>query len=137
MVGQHQKELNVLQNQFQHLLDLKDKELEDFSYRLKTVTSAQQKDLEKLHQAHRLKVSALEDEGQKREEELKSKAMELRWMETDVEGYETKLKEQDNKVHALESDNDQLQLQVERLRQENEHILSLLDRLQLEMRQQV
>jgi hypothetical protein len=37
IVRQHQQELNILQNQFQNLLDMKDRELEEVSYRMKTV----------------------------------------------------------------------------------------------------
>lgn len=37
IVRQHQQELNILQNQFQNLLDMKDRELEEISYRMKTV----------------------------------------------------------------------------------------------------
>lgn len=80
----------MLHQTHQKLLDMKDKELEDFSYRLRTVTSTQQKDLEKLHQSHRAKVAELEEIGRKREEELKSKAMEMRWLEVEVEGNEVR-----------------------------------------------
>lgn len=85
---QHQKELRVLHQSHQKMLDLKDKELEDFSYRLRTVTSTQQKDLEKLHQANRTKIAEMEEKMRQLEAQLKSKEMENRWLEDDVESSE-------------------------------------------------
>ena len=90
IVSQHQKEIKVLQTQFQQLLDLKDKELEGFSYRLKTVTTSQQKDLEKINEEHRQKLTNLDAECQKKEESLKSKALEMRWMAAEFESSEVK-----------------------------------------------
>lgn len=88
IVSQHQKEIKVLQTQFQQMLDLKDKELEGFSYRLKTVTTSQQKDLERLSDDYRQKFSSLDLECQKKEESLKSKALEMRWMAAEFESSE-------------------------------------------------
>jgi hypothetical protein len=88
IVAQHQKEINVLQTQFQQLLDLKDKELEGFSYRLKTVTTSQQKDLEKLNHDYQQKLAALDAECQKKEEGLNSKTLELRWSTAEFESSE-------------------------------------------------
>ena len=79
VVSQHQKELTVLHQTQQKLLDMKDKELEDFSYRLRTVTSAQQKDLEKLHQAHRAKIAEMEEINRSLGDKHNGVAMELRW----------------------------------------------------------
>ncbi|KAG2223435.1 hypothetical protein INT45_001741 [Circinella minor] len=79
VVSQHQKELTVLHQTQQKLLDMKDKELEDFSYRLRTVTSAQQKDLEKLHQAHRAKIAEMEETNRSLGDKHNGVAMELRW----------------------------------------------------------
>lgn len=87
-MAQHQKEIKVLQTQFQQMLDLKDKELEGFSYRLKTVTTSQQKDLERLSEDYRQKFSSLDLECQKKEESLKSKALEMRWMAAEFESSE-------------------------------------------------
>lgn len=88
IVSQHQKEIKVLQTQFQQLLDLKDKEIEGFSYRLKTVTTSQQKDIEKLSEDYRQKLNSLDAECQKKEESLKSKALEMRWMAAEFESSE-------------------------------------------------
>jgi hypothetical protein len=78
----------VLQTQFQQLLDMKDKELEGFAYRLKTVTTAQQKDIEKLNEDYKQKLANLDAECQKKEESLKSKELEMRWMAAEFESSE-------------------------------------------------
>lgn len=67
---------------------MKDKELEGFSYRLKTVTTSQQKDVEKLNEDYRQKLTKLDAECQKKEESLKSKALEMRWMAAEFESSE-------------------------------------------------
>lgn len=78
----------MLQTQFQQLLDLKDRELEGFSYRLKTVTTSQQKDMEKLNHDYQQKLAALDAECQKKEENLNSKTLELRWSTAEFESSE-------------------------------------------------
>lgn len=88
IVAQHQKEIKVLQTQFQQLLDIKDRELEGFAYRLKTLTTSQQKDMEKINDGHKSRIADLEKECQKKEESLKSKALEMRWMEAEFESSE-------------------------------------------------
>lgn len=80
----------MLQTQFQQLLDLKDKELEGFSYRLKTVTTSQQKDIEKLNHDYQQKLAALDAECQKKEENLNSKTLELRWSTAEFESSEVR-----------------------------------------------
>lgn len=92
---QHQKEIKVLQTQFQQLLDLKDKEIESFAYRLKTVTASQQKDIEKLNEDFKQKMANLEAECQDKEEAIKSKTLEMKWMAAESEGFEVK---QDQKI---------------------------------------
>lgn len=80
--------MKVLHETHQKLLDMKDKELEEYSYRLRSMTSSHQKDIENLHQTQRNKIAELEAENRKREEELKSKEMEMRWLESDAEAHE-------------------------------------------------
>ncbi|KAI9245140.1 hypothetical protein EDC94DRAFT_571959 [Helicostylum pulchrum] len=133
IVSQHQKEIKVLQTQFQQLLDLKDKELEGFSYRLKTVTTSQQKDLERLSEDYRQKFSSIDLECQKKEESLKSKALEMRWMAAEFESSEAKLKDQGTKLQNLENDNNKLRQNVEQYKEENEQMLRLIHQLQSEM----
>lgn len=71
---------------------MKDRELEGFSYRLKTLTTSQQKDIEKLNDENKQKVTELEAECQKKEEILKSKSLEMRWMAAEFESSEVKWK---------------------------------------------
>lgn len=82
---------------------MKDKELEGFSYRLKTVTTSQQKDLERLSEDYRQKFSSIDLECQKKEESLKSKALEMRWMAAEFESSEVtkRKKKNQDKVFLL------------------------------------
>ncbi|ORE11386.1 hypothetical protein BCV72DRAFT_197768 [Rhizopus microsporus var. microsporus] len=123
IVSQHQKEIKVLQTQFQQLLDLKDKEIEGFAYRLKTITATQQKDIEKLNEEYKQKMSALESECQKKDESLKSKALEMRWMAAEFESSEAKLKDQSTKLQNLENDNNQLRIALHQQQEENKQML--------------
>ncbi|KAI8638150.1 hypothetical protein BD408DRAFT_453794 [Parasitella parasitica] len=123
IVFQHQKEINVLQTQFQQLLDLKDKELESFSYRLKTVTTSQHKDLEKLTHDYQQKLAVLDAECQRKEENLNSKTLELRWSTAEFESSETKLKDQGAKLQKLENENQHLHQKVQQCQEENAQML--------------
>ncbi|KAI8378564.1 hypothetical protein BD560DRAFT_325027 [Blakeslea trispora] len=123
IVTQHQKEIKVLQTQSQQMLDLKDKELEGFSYRLKTITTSQQKDMEKLNEEYRQKIAELTAECQKKEEVIKSKTLEIRYMSTDVETSENNLKDQGIKLQNLENDNNQLRQANKQYIEENEQML--------------
>lgn len=81
IIEQHQKELNILQNQFQTLLDMKDMELNDLSYRMKSKkgsTTETSRESKKLEQDLRNQLYTLE-------EDIKSKSLEMRWLETDSE----------------------------------------------------
>ncbi|KAI8874749.1 hypothetical protein K501DRAFT_216795 [Backusella circina FSU 941] len=126
IVKQHQKELNVLQQQFQNLLDMKDLELEELSYRLKTMTGNELKEAEKIQQELKARIVQLE-------EEANSKELEMRWLESDSEQNETKLKQQDMIVHNLEDNNNRLERKVMRFKEENDQMLRLIHQLQSEM----
>lgn len=80
IIEQHQKELNVLQNQFQSLLDMKDSELNDLSYRIKLKKDKTSKKLEN----EKMEVE-LRNQLYSLEENMKSKSLEMRWLETDSE----------------------------------------------------
>ncbi|CAO3649502.1 unnamed protein product [Mucor hiemalis] len=80
IIEQHQKELGALQYQFQHLLDMKDKELDNLYYMMKSrkrltneVCSTNDGTIEQRHQVHIL------------EGEIKSKSLEKNWLESDNE----------------------------------------------------
>ncbi|KAI8978500.1 hypothetical protein BDB01DRAFT_726458 [Pilobolus umbonatus] len=123
IVAQHQKEIKVLQTQYQQLLDIKDREIEGFSYRLKTITTTQQKDLERLNEEHKEKMAKVEKECQLKEETLKNKALEVRWMTADMESAEEKLKSQEAQIQQKENENNQLQKRNLQLKEENEQML--------------
>lgn len=93
VLSQHHKEIKVLENQFQELLDAKDKELEEFSYRLKTMTASQNKDVQDMVEDYKARISSLEAECQTKEDSLKSKALEMRWMSAEFESTEVEIKQ--------------------------------------------
>ncbi|KAG2194835.1 hypothetical protein INT47_007897, partial [Mucor saturninus] len=123
IIEQHQKELNILQNQFQTLLDMKDKELNDLSYKMKskrgssTETSRESK---KLEQDLRNQLYTLE-------EDIKSKSLEMRWLESDSEQNETKLKEQGILIHNLQLSNSKLENSIQQFKDENDQMLRQVD----------
>ncbi|KAI9253783.1 hypothetical protein BDA99DRAFT_518985 [Phascolomyces articulosus] len=129
VVSQHQKELTVLHQTQQKLLDMKDKELEDFSYRLRTVTSAQQKDLEKLHQAHRAKISEMEEVNRSLNDKHNGLSMELRWATQENNDNEVKIKDQASIIAELSKERDQY-------REENVKMLSIINTLNRQHQQQ-
>lgn len=92
VVIQHQKEIKVLQVQFQQLLDLKDKEIEGFAYRLKTVTASQQKDIEKLNDDFRQRFNILESECKAKEEVIRAKGHQIELITAEFEGSEVSVK---------------------------------------------
>lgn len=69
-----------MQNQFQSLLDMKDKELNDLSYRMKSKKGSAEtsRESKKLEQDLRNQLYTLE-------EDIKSKSLEMRWLESDSE----------------------------------------------------
>lgn len=65
--------MNVLQNQFQSLLDMKDTELNDLCYGIKTKSMKKEQEVDLKHQLNTL------------EQNIQSKSLEMRWLETDSE----------------------------------------------------
>lgn len=59
-VEQHKKELHILHQQYQKLVDLKDHELEEYAYRVKTITAGKVKEMEELRTEHRQKIKDYE-----------------------------------------------------------------------------
>lgn len=71
-----------MQNQFQSLLDMKDKELNDLSYKMKSkkgsINTDNSRESKKVEQDLRNQLYTLE-------EDIKSKSLEMRWLESDSE----------------------------------------------------
>lgn len=71
-----------MQNQFQSLLDMKDKELNDLSYKMKSekgsTNTDNSRESKKVEQDLRNQLYTLE-------EDIKSKSLEMRWLESDSE----------------------------------------------------
>lgn len=57
---QHKKELQVLHQQYQKMVDLKEHELEEYAYRVKTITAGKMKEMEEVRAEHREKIKDFE-----------------------------------------------------------------------------
>ena len=82
--------METLNKEFESLLNIKDKEIEEQALHIKSLTSTHQRDRETLHTAHNEKVTQLEAQHTKdleqKFEELKSKTMEIKWLESEGRG---------------------------------------------------
>ncbi|KAI9305978.1 hypothetical protein BJ944DRAFT_229906 [Cunninghamella echinulata] len=65
LVSKHQEEIEKMHKHFQHLLDVKDEEMNNVTYRLKAVTASRQKDIDKLQIKQKHQLSSLEDYSQR------------------------------------------------------------------------
>ncbi|KAL0084459.1 hypothetical protein J3Q64DRAFT_1132854 [Phycomyces blakesleeanus] len=66
------------------MLDLKDKELDSFSHRLRTIKTAHQKTLETLTETHQSDKANAEEQASRRDRELKSIIAEMRFIEKEM-----------------------------------------------------
>ncbi|KAI9334469.1 hypothetical protein BD770DRAFT_451563, partial [Pilaira anomala] len=78
---QHRKEITTMHEQYQFVVDTKDRELEDYAYRVKALVASKQKEVEKLH----IETNTALDQ-----------------YERNIEGYEKKMKEYQTKYQKLE-----------------------------------
>ncbi|CAO3635839.1 unnamed protein product [Cunninghamella echinulata] len=60
--------------------------------------------------------------------------MEMGWLETDVESYEVKIKEQGSRILQVELENKNLSIELSQHQEENKQMLKLIEQLQDEMR---
>jgi predicted component of type VI protein secretion system len=105
LAAKHQREIMAVQEKYSQLLEEKDNEIAAFLKEQKQLTANQQKDLENLHQAHTSKIAQLENDHRKaldvKQKEIQSKSLEIRWLEDEVNGYESKTSEHDPNVEQL------------------------------------
>ncbi|CAJ0833742.1 6283_t:CDS:2, partial [Entrophospora sp. SA101] len=116
------EELDMLKQQYQGILDNKEKELEELKDKLKGPSS---KDLEALHQAHNAKIAEMEEARlralEEKDEQIKTKSMENRWLEEEND-------QQDSRIEELKKENDTLKA-------DNEEMLKMIHQLQVEKAQ--
>ncbi|KAI8071658.1 hypothetical protein BC940DRAFT_330880 [Gongronella butleri] len=115
---QHQRELQLLHDQYQQLLDTKDKDLEAYAFRVTSLGITKRNDLEACRLESTNKINALEQ---------------------NIEGYESTLRTYTTKLSELESQLDQdgqLRSELDVLRTENKHLVRLVDQLQGELHPQ-
>ncbi|KAI8096072.1 hypothetical protein BDF21DRAFT_458312 [Thamnidium elegans] len=123
---QHRKEITTMHQQYQTVVDCKDRELEDYAYRVKALVASKQKEVEKIH----VETTSTIDQ-----------------YERNIEGYEKKMKEyetkyqklQDNVTHweTLTNNNQAIIQDMKRdcvsHRDENEQLIRLVNQLQSEL----
>ncbi|KAL9546566.1 hypothetical protein MBANPS3_006601 [Mucor bainieri] len=78
---QHRQELKTMHEQYQIVVDAKDRELEDYAYRVKALVAAKQKDIEKLQTETNHTIDKYE---------------------RDIEGYEAKIVEYEKECNKLQ-----------------------------------
>ncbi|KAI9255446.1 hypothetical protein EDC94DRAFT_636268 [Helicostylum pulchrum] len=123
---QHRKEITTMHHQYQTVVDCKDRELEDYAYRVKALVAAKQKEVEKIH----VETTSTIDQ-----------------YERNIEGYEKKMKEYETKYQKLQdnvthwetlTNNNQAIIQDMNTdcashRDENEQLIRLVNQLQSEL----
>ncbi|KAI9320076.1 hypothetical protein BX666DRAFT_1919004 [Dichotomocladium elegans] len=106
LAEQHKKEIHLMHAQYQKLVDLKDRELEDYAYRVKVVATTKQEELTR---------KSTESSGQ------------ITHLEREIEGYETRIRQYERRTKDLET-------QCAACRDENEQLSKLIQQLQGEIR---
>ncbi|KAG1222559.1 hypothetical protein G6F35_005222 [Rhizopus arrhizus] len=123
---QHKKEMKMMHDQYQLAVDNKNRELEDYAYRVKALVASKQKETEKMDNERREEVERYEKE---------------------IEGYEIKMKELEKEIKKNQErashwemlhNNAQVLLEDTRRgclvhREENEQLLKLVNQLQGEI----
>ncbi|KAI8330313.1 hypothetical protein BC941DRAFT_475647 [Chlamydoabsidia padenii] len=123
---QHKKEVQLLHDQYQQLVDLKDQELEAYAYRVKSINVARQKEIESCRAEFNNRIHYLEHQ---------------------IEGYEATIHNNNDKLKTLQTQLDQLEQQTKQdqhaiqiltrergsLRDENDQLIRLVNQLQSEL----
>ncbi|KAI8086789.1 uncharacterized protein BX664DRAFT_336771 [Halteromyces radiatus] len=124
---QHKKEVQLLYDQYQQLVDLKDHELEAYAYRVKSLNVARLKELESCRVEASDRINHLEHQ---------------------IEGYEITIRSNNEKLMTLQSQLDTLEQQKKQdqhaiqiltrergsLRDENDQLIQLVNQLQSQLK---
>ncbi|OBZ90929.1 hypothetical protein A0J61_01027 [Choanephora cucurbitarum] len=123
---QHRKEVRTMQNQYQMLVDAKDRELEDFAYRIKALVAAKQKAIERLQDDNKVSSDRYERELQDYETKINA-----------CEDHILKLKEKAKHWETLTHNNevllDDLKKECTAYKDENAQLVRLVNQLQSEI----
>ncbi|CAO3648634.1 unnamed protein product [Cunninghamella echinulata] len=130
LVSKHQVEIERMHKHFQHLLDVKDEEMNNVTYRLKAVTASRQKDIDKLQIKQKNQLSSLEDYSQrlknsfdvklKSQQEYSIKQQHLRFEYQKGEHHFEQIAKSRNEVLG----------KVKNIEADNKHLLDIIQQLQ-------
>ncbi|RCI07334.1 hypothetical protein CU098_014019 [Rhizopus stolonifer] len=124
---QHRKEIRTMQNQYQMLVDAKDRELEDYAYRIKALVAAKQKAIEKMQLEN--KVSS--DRYDREIEEYEAKIVEY---ENQIARLQDKVKHWETLAHNNEVLLEDMKKDCTAHKDENAQLVRLVNQLQSEIR---
>ncbi|KAI8351199.1 hypothetical protein EDC96DRAFT_448068 [Choanephora cucurbitarum] len=123
---QHRKEVRTMQNQYQMLVDAKDREIEDFAYRIKALVAAKQKAIERLQDDN--KVSS-----DRYERELQDYETKISVCEDHIQKLKEKAKHWETLTHNNEVLLDDLKKECTAYKDENAQLVRLVNQLQSEI----
>ncbi|KAI8344378.1 hypothetical protein BC941DRAFT_408510 [Chlamydoabsidia padenii] len=133
LVIQHQQEIEKMHRHLQHLLDVKDDEINNVSYRLKTVTSARQKDIDNLQTKQRGKVQALVDHQNQLKDALATRTNSYDCLESNHRVLKDKFDQGEKQLGDLSRDKQNMQAKLAASKAENTHLLQTIHQLQSKM----
>ncbi|ORZ15361.1 hypothetical protein BCR42DRAFT_52376 [Absidia repens] len=111
---QHKNELELLYNQYQQLIDVKDQELEDYGSRVQTLTSEQKKALESCRMELGDRISLLEAQVNDYEATIHSQNEILTTLQTQIGDMEQQKQKDQQIIHALIEEKTVLEDQLNR-----------------------
>ncbi|SAM00024.1 hypothetical protein [Absidia glauca] len=133
LVIQHQQEIEKMHRHLQHLLDVKDDEINNVSYRLKTVTSSRQKDINNLQTKQRGKVHSLEEQQKQVKDALATRTAAYDRLATQQQALKVNFDQGAQNVAALTREKQEMQSTVATYKAENTHLLQTIHQLQSKM----
>ncbi|ORZ24161.1 hypothetical protein BCR42DRAFT_446132 [Absidia repens] len=133
LVIKHQEGIDKMHRHFQHLLDVKDEEVNNVSYRLKTVTSARQKDIDKRQDKQHGKISSLEQQRQHLMDSYTAKANSYSIIETTSHALKDKIARSEVQLDQMTKENQDTKAKVDTYKEENNKLLLNIHQLQSKM----
>ncbi|CAO3594167.1 unnamed protein product [Absidia cylindrospora] len=135
LVIKHQEGIDKMHRHFQHLLDVKDEEVNNVSYRLKTVTSSRQKDIDKQQDKQHGKIYSLEEQRQRLMDSYTAKANSYDIIENTSHALKDKFTRCKVQLDQMTKENQDTKVKVDTYKEENNKLLLKIHQLQSKMHQ--
>ncbi|ORY99728.1 hypothetical protein BCR42DRAFT_203010 [Absidia repens] len=123
---QHKKEVQLLHDQYQQLVDIKDQELEAYAYRVKALHLARQKDLDSCRSESADRMHHLEQQIEGYEATIYSNNDKLTELQTQLTALESQTQQDQHAIQILTRERGSL-------RDENDQLIRLVNQLQGEL----